>query len=63
MVRDVIWTVHLANKKANAYNVVNSQGLQAYADGKVPQLRNPGSTGYQLGRRAEKDARARPAAR
>jgi hypothetical protein len=45
VVRDVIWTVHLANKKANAYNVVNSQGLQAYADGKVPQLRNSGTYG------------------
>jgi hypothetical protein len=41
VVKDVVWTVHLANKKANAYNVVNSQGLRAYADGKVPQLRNP----------------------
>lgn len=41
VVEEVVWTVHLANKKANAYNVVNSEGLQAYADGKVPQLRNP----------------------
>src|SRR3954454_1354396 len=41
VVSDVVWTVHLANKKANAYNVVPSQGLQGYADGKVPQLRNP----------------------
>lgn len=41
VVKDVVWTVHLANKKANAYNVVPSQGLKAYADGKVPQLRNP----------------------
>lgn len=40
VVKDVVWTVHLANKKANAYNVVNSEGLEAYADGKVPQLRN-----------------------
>jgi hypothetical protein len=40
VVRDVVWTVHLANKKANAYNVVVAAGLQAYADGKVPQLRN-----------------------
>ena len=40
VVKDVVWTVHLANKKANAYNVVPSQGLNAYADGKVPQLRN-----------------------
>jgi hypothetical protein len=40
-VKDVVWTVHLANKKANAYCVVPSEGLNAYADGKVPQLRNP----------------------
>ncbi len=40
VVKDVVWTVHLANKKANAYNVVPSMGLEAYADGKVPQLRN-----------------------
>jgi hypothetical protein len=53
-VKDVIWTVHLANKKANAYNVVNAQGVKAYAEYKVnargeevyvgptvPQLRNP----------------------
>ena len=40
VVKDVVWTVHLANKKANAYNVVPSAGLQAYADGQVPQLRN-----------------------
>ena len=41
VVKDIVWTVHLANKKANAYNVVNSEGLDAYADGKVPQVRNP----------------------
>lgn len=41
VVKDIIWTVHLANKKASAYIVVNSQGVNAYQDGKVPQLRNP----------------------
>ncbi len=45
VVEDVVWTVHLANKKANAYNVVNSEGLKAYADGKLPGLRNPGTYG------------------
>lgn len=40
VVKDVVWTVHLANKKANAYNVVPSAGLRAY-EGGVPQLRNP----------------------
>lgn len=41
VVRDIIWSCHLANKKAAAYNVVNNKGIEAYADGKVPQLRNP----------------------
>lgn len=43
VVTDVVWTVHLANKKANAYNVVNTQGVAAYGPKpkKVPQLRNP----------------------
>ena len=44
-VANVVWTVHLANKKAAAYIVVNSQGLDAYANGKVPQLRNPETYG------------------
>jgi L-Lysine epsilon oxidase N-terminal/L-lysine epsilon oxidase C-terminal domain len=44
-VADVVWTVHLANKKANAYDVVPSAGLQAYADGKLPGVRNPSSYG------------------
>src|SRR5919206_366102 len=39
VVKDVVWTVHLANKKANAYNVVPSAGLDAYRS-QVPQLRN-----------------------
>jgi hypothetical protein len=40
-VTDMVWSSHLANKKAAAYNVVNDKGQLAYADGKVPQLRNP----------------------
>ncbi len=44
-VQNVVWTVHLANKKAAAYVVVNSQGLNAYANGQVPQLRNPETYG------------------
>jgi hypothetical protein len=39
-VKNIVWTVHLANKKAAAYMVVPSQGLNAF-EGKVPQLRNP----------------------
>lgn len=44
-VKTVVWTVHLANKKANNYNVVSSMGLAAFADGQVPQLRNPQTYG------------------
>jgi hypothetical protein len=40
VVKDIVWTVHLANKKASAYVVVSSKGLEAYRD-RVPQLRNP----------------------
>ena len=40
-VTDLVWSVHIANKKAAAYNVVNNKGVEAYADGQVPQRRNP----------------------
>lgn len=40
-VTDLVWSSHLANKKAAVYNVVNNKGEKAYADGQVPQLRNP----------------------
>ena len=40
-VKDLAWSCHLANKKAAAYNVVNNKGIKAYADGQVPQMRNP----------------------
>ena len=40
VVADIVWTVHLANKKANAYDVIPSQGLNAFADNKLPGLRN-----------------------
>jgi hypothetical protein len=57
VVVDIIWSCHLANKKAAAFNVVNNKGVKAYApvkkevDGKtvyvpqVPQLRNPETHG------------------
>lgn len=45
VVKDIVWTAHIANKKAAAYVVVNSQGVNAYANGKVPQLRNQGVYG------------------
>ncbi|GAB4192347.1 MAG: LodA/GoxA family CTQ-dependent oxidase [Roseiflexaceae bacterium] len=41
VLKEIIWTVHLANKKAAAYAVVNSKGVDAYAPGLVPPLRNP----------------------
>lgn len=41
IVTDLIWSSHLANKKAAAYNVVNNKGIEAYADNQVPQMRNP----------------------
>jgi hypothetical protein len=40
VVKDIVWTVHLANKKSASYNVVPLVGIGAYTDG-VPQLRNP----------------------
>ncbi|GAA3938014.1 LodA/GoxA family CTQ-dependent oxidase [Litoribacillus peritrichatus] len=40
-VKDLIWSSHLANKKAAAYNVVNNKGIEAYANNQVPQMRNP----------------------
>lgn len=40
-VTDLVWTVHLANKKAAAYIVVNNLGINAYAKGQVLQRRNP----------------------
>lgn len=48
VLQEIIWTVHLANKKAAAFCVVPYKGVDAFADGKVPQLRNPetyGTTG------------------
>lgn len=45
VVKDIVWTVHVANKKSAAYNIVPSQGINSYKDGKVPQLRNPGVYG------------------
>lgn len=38
-VADIIWTVHLANKKANAWN---TEGVGEFENGQLPALRNPG---------------------
>lgn len=45
VLQEIIWTVHLANKKAAAFCVVPSKGVDAFANGKLPQLRNPGNYG------------------
>jgi hypothetical protein len=37
-VKDIIWTVHLANKKANSWKA--GDGLQPFENGAVPELRN-----------------------
>jgi L-Lysine epsilon oxidase N-terminal/L-lysine epsilon oxidase C-terminal domain len=42
-VKDIIWTVHLANKKANTYVLVEdppTAGIVAYENGNLPPLRN-----------------------
>jgi hypothetical protein len=49
-VADIIWTVHVANKKANAFVLVEDgpyQGIVGYEDGRLPPIRNAafGETG------------------
>src|SRR5471030_1220411 len=42
-VKDIIWTVHVANKKANTYVLVEAApgaGIVAYENGQLPPLRN-----------------------
>jgi hypothetical protein len=41
-VRDVIWTVHVANKKANTFVLTETglQGIASYANGNLPPIRN-----------------------
>lgn len=43
VVKDIIWTVHLANKKANCWEIDEdaNEGINLYKDGKTPPLRNP----------------------
>jgi len=46
-VKDIVWTVHLANKKANNYQIASAdgqeEGIAAYQPGHtLPPLRNPG---------------------
>ncbi len=40
-VTDIVWTVHLANKKANWYIIPESNGIDAYTQGETPPIRNP----------------------
>ncbi|HWT12637.1 MAG TPA: LodA/GoxA family CTQ-dependent oxidase [Allosphingosinicella sp.] len=42
-VADIVWTVHVANKKANAFVLSESglQGISGYTDGNLPPMRNP----------------------
>ncbi|WP_027328538.1 LodA/GoxA family CTQ-dependent oxidase [Marinimicrobium agarilyticum] len=48
VIQDIVWQVHLANKKANNYRITSDvdgekkeEGVVAYEDGKTPPLRNP----------------------
>ena len=41
-VADIIWTVHLANKKANCWEMEGPhEGITGYENGQLPPLRNP----------------------
>jgi hypothetical protein len=42
---DIIWTAHLANKKANWYQLDDDRGVKAYDDGATPSPRNPDGQG------------------
>ena len=45
IVKDIIWTVHVANKKANWFVLAETenqpQGIASYANGNLPDIRNP----------------------
>ncbi|MFZ6770931.1 LodA/GoxA family CTQ-dependent oxidase [Undibacterium sp. Di26W] len=38
-VKDIVWTVHLANKKANSW--LGGEGVMPFEQGEFPKLRNP----------------------
>ncbi len=42
-VHDIIWTVHLANKKANCWEIdeAANEGIKLYENGQTPPIRNP----------------------
>ena len=44
IVKDIIWTVHVANKKANTFVLVEDgpyQAIVSYEEGRLPPIRNP----------------------
>lgn len=43
-VKNIVWTVHLANKKANAFKLPergDHEGVAAFSEGRLPPIRNP----------------------
>ncbi len=42
-VSEILWTVHLANKKANWFKVPDEKGIEAYFKGATPEIRNKNS--------------------
>jgi hypothetical protein len=47
IVKNIIWTVHLANKKANCWEIDEDAnlGIRLYEDGQTPPIRNPNFAG------------------
>ena len=48
-VANIVWSVHVANKKANTFVLVedgNRQGIAGYEPGPLPPIRNPDINGY-----------------
>ena len=48
VVTNIIWTVHVANKKANTFVFVDDgdhQGIESYTGGRLPPIRNPDADG------------------
>ncbi|QAU45676.1 LodA/GoxA family CTQ-dependent oxidase [Bradyrhizobium guangzhouense] len=45
-IADIIWTVHIANKKTNWFVLAESdpQGIESYENGNLPEIRNPSLT-------------------
>jgi len=45
IIRDILWMVHVANKKGNNYSITNTkgeeEGIVSYENGNTPPVRNP----------------------